>query len=113
VQGIGGEGELTMTTRNALFGLLGLGLMVATPATAKADFGFSFRYGGGCRPVYYDSCGPAYYSSCAPAYYSGCAPVVYERAYYAPVVYRSYPRYTTRYYGGRYYGRGARAYYRD
>lgn len=97
-----------MTTRNAVIGLLGLGLIVAMPATAKADFGFSFRYGGG-----YD-CGPRYYRSSAPVYYSNCAPVVYERAYCAPVVYRSYPRYTTRYYGGRYYGgRGARVYYRD
>ena len=93
-------------TRNVLIGLLGLGFLIAAPATAKADFGFSFRYGGGyCGPSY---CAPTYYSSCAPVYYS--APVVY-RDYCGPVVVRSYPRYYARpYYGGRYYGRTARVY---
>lgn len=98
-----------MTTRTAVIGLLGLGMLVAMPATAKADFGFSFGYGRG-----YSDCGPRYYRSYSPVYYSSCAPVVYERSYCAPVVYRSYPRYTARhYYGGRYYGRGTRVYYRD
>ena len=96
-----------MKTRNAVIGLLGLGMLLAMPATAKADFGFSFRYGGGyCGPRYYAA--PAYYSNCAPAYYSNCAPVYRDCG---PVVVRSYPRYYARpYYGGRYYGRSVRVY---
>lgn len=97
-----------MKTRNVLIGLLGLGLLIATPATAKADFGFSFRYGGGyCGPRYYAA--PVVYSDCAPVYYSSCAPVVYRDC--GPVVVRSYPRYYGRgYYGGGYYGRSVRVY---
>lgn len=97
-----------MMTRSAIVGLLGVVLLAATPATAKADFGFSFGYNRGCSPVYYESYRPArYYSYCEPTYVYRPSVVVYDDcyrpAYTSRVVYRSSPRY---------YRGGSRVYYR-
>ena len=101
-----------MTINKAILGILGLVMTAATPAVAKADFGFGFSYGGGYgRPVYYGSCAPVYYTSyCdAPVVYSSPV-VVYDRPYRSRVIYSS-PRYYSRGYRG-YYRGGTRVIYR-
>lgn len=99
-----------MTINKAVLGIVGLALCVATPSVAKADFGFSFGYGGGCRPVYYNRCAPVYYSSYCdyPVVYSSPV-VVYDRPYTSRVIYSS-PRYYSR--GYRTYRGGTRVIYR-
>lgn len=72
--------------KQALYGVLGVVALsaLASPTLAR-DWGFSFSFGRGYAPVYYESA-PVYYPA-APIYYDCAPPVVVTRP---PVVYRSY-----------------------